>query len=60
MNFDGSAGDGIDVGRLLKKYRPQLRVLLSSDGIIPAGDLLGAIDLAIGKDPVGLAALSAL
>ena len=60
MNLDGSAGDGIDVGRLLKKYRPQLRVLLSSDGIIPAGDLLGAIDLAIGKDPVGLAALSAL
>ena len=60
MHLDGSDGDGIDVGRLLKKYRPQLRVLLSSDGDVPADRLLGAIDLAIGKEPVGLAALSAL
>jgi len=60
MHLDGSAGDGLDVGRLLKKYRPELRVLLSSDGIFSAAELVGAIDVAIGKDPVGLAALNSL
>jgi len=60
LHLDGSAGDGIDVGRLLKRYRPQLRVLLSTDGIVPAGDYQGAIDLTIGKDPIGLPALNVL
>ena len=60
MHLDGSAGDGLDVGRLLKRHRPELRVLLSSDGVIPASELVGAIDLAIGKDPVGLSSLTML
>lgn len=60
MHLDGSGGDGLDVGRLLKQYSPKLRVLLSSDGSIPEADFIGAIDRAIGKDPVGLAALNVL
>jgi CheY-like chemotaxis protein len=58
MHLDGSAGDGLAVGRLLKKHRPELRVLLSSDGVISPHELIGAIDVTIGKNPVGLAALS--
>jgi len=60
MHLDGSAGDGLDVGRLLKRHRPGLQVLLSSDGVIPPSELVGAVDMAIGKDPVRLATLSAL
>jgi CheY-like chemotaxis protein len=60
MHLDGSSGDGLDVGRLLKNHRAGLRVLLSSDGVLTPGELVGAIDRTIGKDPVGLAALSSL
>jgi len=60
MHLDGSSGDGLDVGRLLKKHRSELRVLLSSDGVLAPGELVGAVDRTIGKDPVGLAALSSL
>lgn len=60
FNLDGSSGDGLDVGRLLKKHCPELRVLLTSDDTLPAATLEGAIDLTIGKNPVGLSALSAL
>ena len=60
MHLDGSSGDGLDVGRLLKNHRAGLRVLLSSDGVLTPGELVGAIDRTIGKDPVGLVALSSL
>ena len=60
MHLDGSAGDGLDVGRLLKKSRPGLPVLLSSDGVFQAGELTGAVDKTIGKDPVDLGVLQSL
>lgn len=60
MYLDKSAGDGLDVGRLLKKHHSKLRVLLSSDGVIPLTDLLGAIDRTIGKAPVNLGTLRSL
>jgi len=60
MHLDGSAGNGLDVGRLLKKHHAELRVLLSSDGGISADELVGAIDLPIGKDPVALTTLQEL
>ena len=54
MHLDGSAGDGFDVGRLLKKSRPELPVLLSSDGAFAADQLIGAVDRIISKNPVPL------
>ena len=57
MYLDGSAGDGLDVGRRIKGARPDLRVLLSSDGDFTAADLVGAVDRVIGKDPVRFDAL---
>ena len=57
MHLGGSAGDGLDVGRLLKSYRPELLVLLSSDGVFGAEELHGTIDTTIGKDPVELSKL---
>ncbi len=60
MNFDGSAGDGIAIGQLLKRLHPGLRVFLSSDQMVFDSDLDGAIDLVIGKDPVSLEALRIL
>jgi len=59
MHLGGSAGDGLDVGRLLKSYRPELLVLLSSDGVFGAEELHGTIDTTIGKDPVELSKLLA-
>ena len=52
MHLDGSAGDGLDVGRRIKGARPEIEVLLSSDGLFTNADLMGAIDGVIGKDPV--------
>ena len=57
MHLDGSAGDGLDVGRLLKKNRPDLPVLLSSDGVFAADELTGAVDRIISKNPVNLRGL---
>ena len=56
MHLDAS-GDGLDVGRFLKGMRPEILVLLSSDGRYKAGDLVGAVDRVIGKDPVAIGAL---
>ncbi len=53
MHF-GSTENGLDVGRLVKPARPDLPVLLSSDGVFAVGDLAGAADRVIGKNPVGL------
>ena len=60
MNFDSSSGDGIAIGRLLKRLHPGLRVFLSSDQMVCDSDLNGAIDMVIGKDPVPLKALRIL
>ena len=55
MHFEKSGGDGLDVARLLKKHRPDLQILLSTDDPIPKEDLIGIIDLAIGKTPITFA-----
>jgi signal transduction histidine kinase/DNA-binding NarL/FixJ family response regulator len=60
MHLDGSYGDGLDVGRLIKKVRPDLPVLMSSNDIFKAQELVGAIDRVIAKEPVGIAQLKAL
>ena len=60
MNFDGSAGDGIAIGQLLKRLHPGLRVFLSSDQMVCDCDMDGAIDMVIGKDPVPLDTLQIL
>ena len=59
MYLDGSAGDGIEVGRLIKSRCPALAVLLSSDGNFTASELVGAVDRVIGKEPVGVESLRA-
>lgn len=38
MYLDGSAGDGIEVGRLIKSRRPALAVMLSSDRTFARGN----------------------
>ena len=55
--LDGSSGDGLDVGRLIKMKRPDLKVLLSSDGVFSEDDLEGVIDRVIGKDPIEVSQL---
>jgi signal transduction histidine kinase/DNA-binding NarL/FixJ family response regulator len=57
MHLDGSAGNGLDVGRLLKGLRPDLLVLMSSDEIFEAHELIGVADKIIPKDPLNLAEL---
>ena len=57
MHLDGSAGDGLDVGRLIKGLMPNLPVLMSSDDIFEDHELVGAADKVIPKDPVTLAEL---
>ena len=56
FHFDGSCFDGQDLARLIKKHRPSLTVLLSSDGVFTGQDLSGP-DRIIGKHPVKLATL---
>jgi signal transduction histidine kinase/CheY-like chemotaxis protein len=58
MHFDGSSGDGLDVGRLIKSIRPDLLVLLSSDDNFHEKDIIGAADRVIAKMPVGLSRLA--
>jgi signal transduction histidine kinase/DNA-binding response OmpR family regulator len=57
MHLDGSAGDGLDVGRLIKGLRPSLPVLMSSDETFDDGELVGVADKVIPKEPVDLAEL---
>ena len=57
MHLDGSAGNGLDVGHLVKGARPELCVLLSSDGLFDGIDVAGAVDRIIAKDPVPFAQL---
>ena len=57
FHLDGSAGDGLNVGRLIKDMKPGLPVLLSSDGVFSAEEINGAVDSVIGKTPVGLSQL---
>jgi signal transduction histidine kinase/CheY-like chemotaxis protein len=58
MHLDGSQGDGLDVGRLIKSLRQDLPVLMSSNDIFNASDLVGAVDKVIAKEAVGLALIS--
>jgi CheY-like chemotaxis protein len=57
MHLDGSEGDGIAVGRLIKSIRPDLLVLMSSNDIFQDHELVGAVDKVIAKEAVGLAVL---
>jgi signal transduction histidine kinase/DNA-binding response OmpR family regulator len=57
MHLDGSAGDGLDVGRLLKGLRPSLPVLMSSDDTFEDHELIGIVDKVIPKYPVNLTEL---
>jgi signal transduction histidine kinase/DNA-binding NarL/FixJ family response regulator len=57
MHLDGSAGNGQDIGRLLKGIRSDLPVLMSSDDTFEAQDLVGVADKVIPKEPVDLAEL---
>jgi CheY-like chemotaxis protein len=52
MRLDGSAYDGLGIGRKLKAFRKDLPVLLSSDESLADSDLAGSIDRRIAKDPV--------
>jgi signal transduction histidine kinase/DNA-binding NarL/FixJ family response regulator len=54
MHLDGSFGDGLDVGRLIKSVRQDLPVLLSSDDTFSNSELVGAVDKVIAKMPVNL------
>ena len=56
-SFEGSQGDGIDVGRLVKQNHPSLAVFLSSDGQFSDVDFGGSIDCLIDKNPVPLRSL---
>jgi CheY-like chemotaxis protein len=60
MHLDGSQGNGLDVGRLIKSIRPDLPVLMSSDEIFKEHELTGAVDRIIAKMPVGIADLRML
>jgi signal transduction histidine kinase/CheY-like chemotaxis protein len=57
MHLDGSDGDGLDVGRLIKSIRPNLPILMSSNGIFEDHELVGAVDKVIAKEPVGISEL---
>ncbi len=54
MYIDGSAQNGLEIGRIIKKMRPDLTVLLSSDSIVSESELKGAADRVIGKEPQSL------
>jgi hypothetical protein len=57
MHLDGSYGDGLDVGRLIKSIRSDVPVLVSSDDSFLDSELAGAVDRVIAKLPVGLSRL---
>ena len=57
LNFDNSTQSGVDVGRLIKRHRPGLRVLLCSDGLLSQTELGRIIDQVIPKDPLSYAGL---
>ncbi|MEI8027454.1 MAG: hybrid sensor histidine kinase/response regulator [Pseudomonadota bacterium] len=50
--FDNSRASGLDVGRLVKKHRPDKVVLLCSDGEFDNSVFEGAIDRTVSKVPV--------
>ena len=54
QHFDQSSSDGISLARFIKSQRPDLRVLLSSDGHLSEQEIDGAIDRQISKTPVKL------
>jgi CheY-like chemotaxis protein len=58
MHLDGSYGNGLDVGRLIKSLKADLPVLLSSDDTFKEADLIGAVDKVIAKVPVTLSMLT--
>ena len=60
MHLDGSQGDGLDVGRVIKSLRPDLRILMSSNDIFDPHELVGAVDKLIAKEAVGIEELRAL
>ena len=57
-HFDNSLKNGMDVGAMLKQVRPDLQVLLSSDGTFNANDMIGRIDRVIRKEPLNLVGLT--
>jgi signal transduction histidine kinase/CheY-like chemotaxis protein len=60
MHLDGSHGNGLDVGRLIKSIRPDLPILMSSDEIFKEHELIGAVDKVIAKMAVGISDLREL
>jgi signal transduction histidine kinase/CheY-like chemotaxis protein len=54
QHFDQSSSDGLSLARFIKAQRPDLRVLLSSDGYLTDQETDGAIDRQISKTPVKL------
>lgn len=52
LHFDNSPMNGVDVGKKLKKDRPNLPTLLSSDGWISQEEMTGSIDHVIPKEPM--------
>ncbi len=50
--FDNSRGSGLDVGRIVKKHRPDKVVMLCSDGEFDNSVFEGAIDRTVSKVPV--------
>ena len=50
----GSSLDGLEIARMIKTYRPDLPVLLSSDAFLTESEWRGSVDRVIGKDPLPL------
>ncbi|MBM4252395.1 MAG: response regulator [Deltaproteobacteria bacterium] len=49
--IEGSTLNGLDIARMIKKMRPELIVILSSDAMVRDADIEGAVDRVIGKEP---------
>ena len=54
LYLDGSSGDGLEIGRLVKARRPGLPIYLSSDAVVTEAECVGAVDRVIGKFPLDL------
>jgi signal transduction histidine kinase/CheY-like chemotaxis protein len=54
LYLDGSSGDGLEIGRVVKAKRPGLPIYLSSDAVVTEAECAGAVDRVIGKLPLDL------
>ncbi len=52
LHFDNSSMNGVDIGQRLKRDRPNLPTLLSSDGWLSPDEMIGSIDHVIPKEPM--------